>query len=74
MSDAAPSRGTASEAPRTLIETAYQQVRHDIVAGELAPGEKLRVEHLKDRYAVGASTLREALTRLVSETLVIAQG
>ncbi len=59
---------------RTLIERAYAQLRHDIVEGVLAPGEKLRVEHLKTRYAVGAGTLREAITRLVSDALVVAEG
>jgi len=59
---------------RTLIERAYARLRGDIVEGRLAPGEKLRVEHLKDRYGVGAGTLREAITRLVSDALVIAEG
>lgn len=59
---------------RTLIERAYAQLRDDIVEGALAPGEKLRVEHLKARYAVGAGTLREAITRLVSDALVVAEG
>ena len=55
---------------RTLIERAYGQLRDDIVEGLLAPGERLRVEHLKARYGVGAGTLREAITRLVSDALV----
>jgi DNA-binding GntR family transcriptional regulator len=59
---------------RTLIERAYVQLRDDIVEGRLAPGEKLRVEHLKSRYGVGAGTLREAITRLVSDALVEAEG
>lgn len=59
---------------RTLIERAYGQLRDDVVEGRLAPGEKLRVEHLKDRYGVGAGTLREAITRLVSDALVVAEG
>ncbi|MCU0930098.1 MAG: GntR family transcriptional regulator [Burkholderiaceae bacterium] len=59
---------------RTLIERAYARLRDDIVEGRLAPGEKLRVEHLKDRYGVGAGTLREAITRLVSDALVVAEG
>ena len=59
---------------RTLIERAYEQLRDDIVAAKLAPGEKLRVEHLKDQYGVGAGTLREALTRLVSDALVTTAG
>lgn len=59
---------------RTLIERAYAQLRDDIVEGRLTPGDKLRVEHLKDRYAVSAGTLREAITRLVSDALVVAEG
>jgi DNA-binding GntR family transcriptional regulator len=62
------------EEPRTLIEQAYTRLRDDIVEGRLAPGEKLRVEHLKHRYGVGAGTLREAITRLASDALVVAEG
>lgn len=64
----------AGDGSRTLIERAYAQLRDDIVEGRLAPGEKLRVEHLKARYGVGAGTLREAITRLVSDALVVAEG
>lgn len=59
---------------RTLIERAYVQLRDDIIEGRIAPGEKLRVEHLKSRYGVGAGTLREAITRLVSDALVASEG
>lgn len=62
------------EPPRTLVERAYLGLRRDIVCGRLAPGERLRVEHLKDRYEVGAGTLREALSLLVSDALVTAEG
>jgi DNA-binding GntR family transcriptional regulator len=61
-------------ASRTLIERAYAQLRDDIIEGRLAPGERLRVEHLKLRYDVGAGTLREAITRLASDALVITEG
>ena len=61
-------------ASRTLIERAYAQLRDDIIEGRLAPGERLRVEHLKARYGVGAGTLREAITRLVSDALVLTEG
>lgn len=60
--------------PRTLIERAYSQLRDDIVEGRIPPGEKLRVEHLRQRYDVSAGTLREALNRLVSDALVEAEG
>ncbi len=71
LSDALPGD---PQAPRTLIERAYARLRDDIVEGRLAPDEKLRVEHLKARYQVGAGTLREAITRLVSDALVVAEG
>jgi len=59
---------------RTLGEQAYHQLRQHIIEGRYPPGTKLRVEHLKDLYNVGAGTLREALTRLVSDALVVAEG
>ncbi len=70
----APFNRPAADAPRTLAERAYLALRQDIVHGRLAPGERLRVEHLKDRYAVGAGTLREALALLVSDALVTVEG
>jgi DNA-binding GntR family transcriptional regulator len=69
-----PWAGEQAAASRTLIERAYAQLRDDIVEGRLAPGEKLRVEHLKTHYGVGAGTLREAITRLVSDALAVAEG
>jgi DNA-binding GntR family transcriptional regulator len=62
------------EPPKTLVEGAYRQLRRDIIEGRLPPGIRLRVEHLKDDYGVGAGTLREALALLVSDTLVVTQG
>ncbi len=65
---------TEPQAPRTLVERAYLGLRHDVVCGKLVPGERLRVEHLKDQYEVGAGTLREALSLLVSDALVTSEG
>ena len=65
--------GTAA-ATGSLIEHAYNLMRNDIIDGRLAPGEKLRVEHLKTRYGVSAGTLREAITRLASDVLVVAES
>lgn len=65
--------GEACE-PKTLVDGAYRQLRRDIIEGRHPPGTKLRVEHLKDEYEVGAGTLREALALLVSDSLVVAQG
>ncbi len=66
--------GAADDEPRTLIEQTYARLRDDIIEGRLPPDEKLRVEHLRRRYGVGAGTLREAITRLVSDALVVAEG
>lgn len=68
-----PTPETAS-APRTLAERAYLALRRDIIEGQLQPGQRLRVEHLKDTYDVGAGTLREALSLLVSDALVRVEG
>lgn len=62
------------QSARSLIEHAYVQLRDDIIDGVLAPGEKLRVEHLKSRYGVSTGTLREAITRLVTDALAVAES
>ncbi|TAK48922.1 MAG: FCD domain-containing protein [Xanthobacteraceae bacterium] len=62
------------ERSRTLVESAYSSLRHEILSGHLKPGAKLRTEELRLRYKIGASTLREALTRLLGEALVTAEG
>ncbi|HEY0846676.1 MAG TPA: FCD domain-containing protein [Noviherbaspirillum sp.] len=64
----------ADHVPNTLTEGTYLQLRRDIIEGRLQPGEKLRVEHLKDRYNAGAGTLREALSLLLSDALVVSEG
>jgi GntR family transcriptional regulator, carbon starvation induced regulator len=55
----------------TLASSVYDLMRHDILNGELPPGEKLRVEYLRDRYGVGASPIREALNRLSVDGVVM---
>lgn len=54
----------------SATQAAYQAIRQMIITGELAPGEKLKIEHLKDRIETGASPIREALTLLVADQLV----
>ncbi len=53
--------------------TTYQRIKHDIIFGELAPGSKLKLEALRQRYEASMSTLRETLNRLASEGFVAAQ-
>jgi GntR family transcriptional regulator, carbon starvation induced regulator len=58
----------------TKNEGAYWRLRADIIEGTLAPSIKLPIELLKATYGFGASSLREALSRLVSDGLVEAEG
>lgn len=58
---------------RSLVEAAHRTIRRDILDGTLAPGTKLRFEMLRERYGFGASTLREALARLVGAALVTSE-
>lgn len=58
----------------TLIAFVFEQLRRDIVAGVYAAGEKLRVEHIRVQFGVAASTMREALARLIANGLVTAEG
>lgn len=55
-------------------EVAYRRIRADVVLGRLAPARKLGLDGLRAIYGVGVGTLREALTRLAAEGLVIAEG
>jgi DNA-binding GntR family transcriptional regulator len=55
----------------TLIRTAYDRLRTDVLDGAWPPGSKLVLQQLKERYEVGASPLREALNRLASEGWVV---
>jgi DNA-binding GntR family transcriptional regulator len=55
----------------TLASSVYDMMRQDILKGDLPPGEKLRVEYLRDRYGVGASPIREALNRLSADGVVM---
>jgi DNA-binding GntR family transcriptional regulator len=52
-------------------DATHQRLRDDIIFGRLPPGQKLRLERLRDDYAVSVTTLREVLGRLVAEGLIL---
>lgn len=62
---APPVRDTGSLTART-----FELLRADIISGEIAPGSKLKIEDLRQRYDVGGSPVREALSLLTSYRLV----
>ena len=62
---AAVDTGSAS-----LTTQAFHRIYAMIIRGELMPGEKLKIESLRNTLGVGASPLREALSLLTSEQLI----
>ncbi|MCK7614661.1 GntR family transcriptional regulator [Roseibium sediminicola] len=54
----------------SATQRAYLAIRRMILTGELAPGEKLKIENLRQILDMGGSPIREALTLLVSDLLV----
>lgn len=69
MNSVVPLRGG-----ETLTEQAVERMRLAIVAGELAPNAKLRIQSLCTKFGLSATPIREALTRLVANGLVEAIG
>ncbi len=65
---------TLTPQPLSVGEIAYRRIRADIIFGRLAPGQKLKLELLRERYEASVSTLRELLSRLASEGLIEAEG
>ncbi|MFT8244995.1 GntR family transcriptional regulator [Roseomonas sp. BN140053] len=61
----------AEHAPGTLASAAYSRLRDEIISTEIAPGTRLRTRQLCARYEMGLSPIREALSRLSSEGLVV---
>ncbi|MCA0243589.1 MAG: FCD domain-containing protein [Proteobacteria bacterium] len=63
--DAAPAR--------TMAAALASSIRTDIIKGALAPGAKLPIKELCDRYSAGAIPMREALSRLATGGFVVAE-
>ncbi|SDR33990.1 transcriptional regulator, GntR family [Rhizobiales bacterium GAS113] len=58
----------------TASEAAVQRLTQDILSCVLQPDRKLKVRELSDRYAIGATPLREALSQLAARGLVRQEG
>ena len=53
------------------VETAYRFIRTAIISGDLKSGETLQESRLAERIGVSRTPVREALSRLASEGLVV---
>ncbi len=65
---------TASEkhgnGTQSSTQRAYLELRSAIITGKVQPGERLKVETLKETLQTGISPVREALSLLTSDQLV----
>jgi DNA-binding GntR family transcriptional regulator len=57
----------------TRAERAYQQIRSDILTGRFLPGQRLLFTDLGARYGTSVGVLREGLSRLAEQGLVVSQ-
>ncbi|MFO7544177.1 MAG: GntR family transcriptional regulator [Trueperaceae bacterium] len=59
-----------SARPPTVAEGVYLRLRHELVAGRLEPGRRLREQELAEALAVSRTPVREAVRRLAHEGLL----
>ncbi len=64
----------AESKSQTLAQDAYQRIKADVISCVFEPEQRLRIEDLRKTYETGASPLREALSRLAAEGLVVSIG
>ncbi|MGK7870992.1 GntR family transcriptional regulator [Falsiroseomonas sp. E2-1-a20] len=62
-----------AEEARTLTSAVHACLRADLIACRILPGEKLPIVLLSQRFRVSAAIVREALSRLVADGLVVAE-
>jgi DNA-binding GntR family transcriptional regulator len=67
-----PIYGSAALADRLSLPDAIRRsLRQQILAGELSPGQALRQDELARRFGVSRVPLREAMSRLEAEGLIV---
>ncbi len=70
---AEPARDELGMGARTLASAIYARLRADILAGRCRPSERLLIAPLGRRFNVSLASVREALSRLVADGLVVAE-
>ena len=67
LTPAFPSSGSS------VTQDVYERLRADLLACRMQPGTRLKISELCDALSVSLSSVREALSRLTSEGLVVAE-
>ena len=60
--------------PKTQADETFERLRADILSCRLSPGTKLRITDLCAQYGVSLGSVREALSRLGADGLVIPEA
>lgn len=60
-------------AKSTATEKTQSELKRRILAFELAPGDRLHVDNLRREFDVSTATMREALSRLLIDNLVVSE-
>lgn len=60
--------------PKSLTAKVFEALRTDILACRFAPGQRLKIGELCERFEVSLGAIREALARLAAEGLVVAEA
>ena len=63
----------ARDAAQNLTQGAYEALRADLLACRIVPGSRLKIQELCVQFSVSLGAVREALSRLTSEGLVVAE-
>jgi DNA-binding GntR family transcriptional regulator len=64
----------AIKGPRSLTAKVFEALRADILACRFPPGQRLKIGDLCTRFGVSLGAIREALSRLAAEGLVVAEA
>lgn len=60
-------------ASASLTQSAYERLRSEILSCRLRPGERIKINDICAQFSVSLGAVREALSRLTAEGLVLAE-
>jgi GntR family transcriptional regulator, carbon starvation induced regulator len=58
---------------RSRTSETFMRIRDDVISGKFAPGTKLKIEEIARTFDVGTTPVREALSHLSADGLVVRQ-
>ena len=59
---------------KTLRQQVYDQLRREIITGEIVPGQSIKLRDLAEQFGVSLMPVREALWQLESEKVIVIES